>query len=276
MNVRTLSKMSKTAEKFVIDNAPAILTVIGVVGTAATAYLTGKATFEAADKIEDARFMKHVDNAAAMRLSKNEMSKTEKFKLVWMCYIPPAVAGVTTVGAVILANRISARRAAAMAVAYSISQNQLAEYKEKVLEKFGKTKEQNVRDEIAQDTVDRNPVGKNEVIITGGGEVLCFDKYTGRYFMGSMDMLKKAENDVNFYILNNDYVNLNDFYRLIGLPTVPIGEEVGWTREFNFEIIFSTTISENGKPCIVTDFQVCGVRRRPSSPGLKAVGYKEE
>lgn len=257
--------MLNVAEKFTVDNSPQILTAIGVTGTITTAYLTAKATFKAADKIafEQVALDKHDKS--------HELSNKEKAKIVWTLYLPPAVAGTATVVCIIGANRIGSRRAAAMAAAYSLSQKGFEEYKEKVIEKLGKNKERAARDEIAQEHVDRNPVGKNEIIVTGGGEVLCYDKYTGRYFVSSMEALRKAENDINFYILNNDYANLNDFYRLIGLPTVPVGEEVGWTPEFNFEILFSTTISENGKPCIVTDYQVCGVRKRPSSPGLKAV-----
>lgn len=158
-----------------------------------------------------------------------------------------------------------------MAAAYSLSQHAFEEYKDKVVEKVGKTKERAVRDDIAQDRVNQNPPSKNDIIITGGGDVLCYDKYTGRYFMSNMDALKKAENQVNFYVLNNQYATLNDFYQYIGLPTVPVGEEVGWTCDLNFGIDFSTTIAENDKPCIVLDYQVCGVRRRPSNPGLKAV-----
>lgn len=263
------ARMLRTAEKFTIDNSPTILTAVGVVGTVATAYLTHKATFNATLKMTER------DSAKKIK-GEPPLTRKEIFTLTWTDYIPPVAAGTITIGAIVFANRISTKRAAALAAAYAISEGRLSEYKEKVVEKFGVNKEQKVRDEIAQDTVDRNPVGKNEVIITGGGEVLCFDKYTGRYFMSSMEALRKAENDVNFYILNNEYATLNDFYRLVGLPIVPVGEEVGWTPEFNFEILFSTTISENGKPCIVTDYQVCGVRRRPSNSGLKAVNAKDE
>jgi hypothetical protein len=39
--------------KFASDNSPAILTSAAVVGTITTAYLTGKASFKAADVIRD-------------------------------------------------------------------------------------------------------------------------------------------------------------------------------------------------------------------------------
>lgn len=271
-------RVTKMAEKFVSDNAPTILTGIGVIGTVATAYLTGKATVKAVKKVEEKKFIKHLHEPATTAVKKNnqELDKIDTLRLVWTCYIPPVAAGVGTITAIVFANQINARRLAALAASYEILGGRFDEYKDKMKEKLGVKKEADARDEIAQDTVNRNPVGKNEVIVTGGGEVLCYDKYTGRYFMSSMDTLKKAENEVNFYVLNNQYANLNDFYRYVGLPTIPAGEEVGWTQDLNFGIDFSTTISENDKPCIVLDYHVVGVRKRPSSPGVKAVGLGRE
>ena len=40
--------LAKTAEKFVIDNSPAILSGLAVAGVVSTAYLAAKASFKAA------------------------------------------------------------------------------------------------------------------------------------------------------------------------------------------------------------------------------------
>lgn len=250
-----LSKLIRQAEKFTVDNSPSILTALGVTGTLTTAYLTGKASFKSADVINKEQFKINLHE-----LHRHDLTFKEKVRLVWTYYIPPTVAGAGTVAAVICANRISSKRAAAMAAAYSISEKAYAEYKEKVVEKLGAKKEQTARDEIAQQRVDANPVGKNEVIITGGGEVLCYDLYTGRYFFSDMESLRRAENEVNLYVLHNDYATLNDFYRYIGLPNTKAGEEVGWTTDMTLEIIYSTTMSENNKPCISIDFKVTPIR----------------
>lgn len=271
-------RVTKMAEKFVSDNAPTILTGIGVIGTVATAYLTGKATVKAVKKVDEKKFIKHLHEPATTAVKKNnqELDKFDVVKLTWTCYIPPVAAGVGTIAAIVFANQINARRLAALAAGYEILGGRFDEYKDKMKEKLGVKKEQDARDEIAQDTINRNPVGKNEVIVTGGGEVLCYDKHTGRYFMSSMETLKKAENEMNFQVLNNQVAFLNDFYRYIGLPTVPMGEELGWMNDMQFSLDISTTISENDKPCIVVDYHVIGIRRRPSSPGLKAVGLARE
>src|SRR4051794_17997306 len=118
MNVAQIGKM---IEKFTSDNAPTILTAVGVVGTVGTAYLTGKATVDAVKRVEEKKFIKHLHEPATTTLQKNdELSKTDTLKLVWSAYIPPVAAGATTIAAIVFANRISAKRMAALAAGYGI------------------------------------------------------------------------------------------------------------------------------------------------------------
>lgn len=238
------------AGKFAADNSPAILTAIGVTGALTTAYLTGKASFKAAELIADEE----------ARLDTGLKPK-EKVELVWRLYIPAAATGLLTVTCIIGANRIGTRRAAALATAMTISEKAFTEYKDKVVERLGKNKEQAVRDEIAQERVDRTPVSQTrEVIIAGGGDVLCFDVFTGRYFKSDMETIKKAQNDVNYQIINNMYASVSDFYNRIGLPPTGYSDEVGWNSDKLMELDISTTMSDDGRPCISINFAAVPVR----------------
>jgi hypothetical protein len=225
-----------------------------VTGTLTTAFLAGRASFEAADIIAEEQY--RLD----LHPQSHPLDNKEKFVLVWKTYIPTAGTAVVTVACIVGANRIGSRRAAAVAAAYSISEKAFTEYKEKVVEKMGETKEQRVRDEVAQDRIAKNPVGGREIIITGNGNVLCYDMYSDRYFESDMETLKKAQNDLNYTILNDLYASLGDFYDLIGLSTTPYSDEVGWTSEKKLDIRFSTSLSEDQRPCISLDFSVQPVR----------------
>lgn len=241
----------KRVEKVTIDNSPAILTAFGIVGTIATAYLTGKATFKAAEIIEKEHWdrNRHTDHFVPMDMK-------ERTKVVWKLYIPPAVSAAFTVTAIFGANHISSRRATAMATAFSISERAFSEYKEKVIEKIGEKKERDYRDEIAQDRVNKNPPDDRQVIITGDGDVLCYDHFTGRYFTSNMEALRKAENEINHLILSQGYASVSDFYHEIGLPPTAFSEEVGWNTNKLLELVFSTTMSPDGRPCIAIDFDL--------------------
>src|SRR3954451_24408059 len=170
------------------ENATTILTVGGVVGTVTTAVLTGRATFQAAEKI----LLEEADRIAEVRphtppgetVTITPLTKTEKAKLIWPLYIPPVASGVVTISSIIMANRMSAQKVAALAAAYGLSEKQFREYKDKVQEKLTGPKAQAIDDELAQDRVNNTP-GSQQIVVVEG-EVLCFDEATGRYFRGSM------------------------------------------------------------------------------------------
>ncbi len=201
----TFRDITNKTGKLVADNSPSILTAIGVTGLLTTAYLTGKASFKAVDIIENEKNRR----GRIVPEDRDDMfTNKEKFELLWKLYLPAATSAVLTASSIIYANRIGASRAAAMTTAYAISQRAYNEYEHKVVEMIGKNKEQKVRDSVAQDRVHNNPVDKQQVIVTGGGDVLCYDLYTGRYFRSSMETLKKAQNDLNHTVLNHQYASL--------------------------------------------------------------------
>jgi hypothetical protein len=150
---------------------------------------------------------------------------------------------------------VSAKRAAALAAAYAVSERSLNEYKDKVLEKVGINKEKAIRDDIAQDFVNEHPPSK-EVIILAGGDVLMLDRMTGRYFRSTVENLKKAENAVNQELFNHQYASLSHFYDEIGLAPTSFSDDVGWNMAQTgvLELQFSTVMAENDQPCIAVDF----------------------
>lgn len=246
------SELLKRAQKLAIDNSPTILTALGVTGTVTTAFLTGTATVKATRLIDyelsdDGSLFKDIPP-----------TKQELFQLVYKEYIPAVGMLALSVTCIIAANRVGTRRAAAIATAYSLSEKAFVEYKEKVLEKMGAKDEQKLRDELAQDRIDRNPVG-NTVVIVGDGDVLCFEAYTGRYFMSTVEKLKKAQNDVNYMVVNDMYASLSDFYDKVGLPRNDISDNVGWNCDQLMELELSTCLAEDGRPAISVTFHVAPV-----------------
>lgn len=252
-----LAELQKKAQQLLTENASTLLTAGGVVGTVGTAILTGRASFKAAEIIRE----KEVDELA-LELQKDEpavhtmgLDKKTKVFLVWPLFLPPIGLGGVTITSIVMAHRISAAKAAALAVAYGLIERDFEEYKEKALEKLGIGKEQKLRDEIAQDRVTNNPPD-GQIVILAGGDVLCFDMLTGRYFRSTVENIKKAENRLNTAMLNHDYASLTEFYEEIGLPPTSYTDEVGWNlaRDGSLEVRFSTAMSTDDKPCISVDF----------------------
>jgi len=217
--------------------SPQIMTAIGAAGVVSTAYLTGKASFEATRVLEG---------------EDPEMPVKEKVKYVWKLYIPAGLSGAFAIGCIIGASKASTRRTAAAVGAYSLTERAFSEYREKVIDQLGEKKEDKIQDEIRQEQVLRNP-GK-EVVILGTGNVLCCELYTHRYFRSDMETLRRAENQLNKLIVNDLYVTLDEFYDILGLPGTSVSQSVGWNSDRLMELQFSTVISEDGEPCLAFDY----------------------
>lgn len=242
-----LSSIAKNIRKVMKKHSPEILTGIGIAGMITTAVIAVKATPKALALIEEKKEEQNTEKLTAV----------ETIKTAWRCYIPSAVTGTLSTLCLIGASSSNARRNAALATAYTLSESAFKEYKDKVIETIGEKKEQSVKDSIAKDIIEKNPVSKNEVIITNKGDTLCYDAISGRYFKSDIEKLKKAENVLNKIMLNEMAVSLNDFYYEIGLDGIGIGDKIGWNINKGFvELNFSSQLTEDGTPCLVVDYNV--------------------
>lgn len=257
-----LTSTVKSVRTVLQRRSPEILTGIGIAGMISTTVLAVKATPKALMLIEEEKRRRNYDNAKEAR--DNGWDKCEHIdtlppvdtvKTAWKCYIPAAITGTVSVACLVGASSVNARRNAALAAAYTISESTLREYKDKVIETVGEKKEKAVRDAIAKDKVERDSVENKEVIITDRGNTLCYDAHAGRYFKSDIDKLKKVENDINKKLLDEGYIALNDFYDAIGLEGTDVGRDLGWRVEQGLlELDFSSQLTKDGTPCLVIDY----------------------
>ena len=256
-------QLVKTGLNAITDNAPVILTVFGAVGVVGTAVLTGKATFEAADRIRDARLEKAsafvcdggtIDDSTYAGI---QLTKTETVKEVWPLYIPAVITGTSSIAAIIMSHRISSRRAAMLAAAYALNQDKLEEYQDKIKEKFGVKKEKDARDELAQEKVNQLTDSGYAFANPLSGKVWIMEAYTGRPFMSSVENVNRAVNDINHQINDVGSVRLSDFYDEIAqitdgkqrntlLPHVSTSDHFGFTDSNRLELDWTTTTSPDG------------------------------
>lgn len=234
-----IAKLASSIERVVRSNSTTIFSALAISGVVTTAYLTGKASFKACHRLSS---------------ESPHMSKKETAELVWKFYIPAGVSGAATIACVIAAQKTGSRKTAAAQAAFSISERAFSEYRDKVIEQIGENKEQKIRDEIAQDHVTKNKPPSTEVLVTGPGNILCLEKYTGRYFSSDAETLKKAQNDLNAKLIAHNYAYMDDFYYLIGLPQTSHSATVGWESDRMMELKFSTTLTPDSRPCLVFDY----------------------
>lgn len=243
MSKEGLKRTIKSAGRILTKYSPGILTGIGITGMIGATFMAVKATPKALYLIETQKEEAEVE----------ELTPVETIKTCWKCYIPATLTTVLSAACLIGASTVSAKRNAALATAYSISEAALREYQEKVVEVIGEKKEKAVRDAVAKDQIERDPVTKSEVvIIDSNSNTLCYEPLSGRYFKSTIDKIKKAEIKLDRQMIQEMYVSLNDFYWEIGLDGTDLGDKMGWNLSKGYmDLSFSSQLADDGTPCAV-------------------------
>ena len=221
MGKHSLSSIAKSVRTAMKKHSPEILTGIGIAGMITTTVMAVRATPKALILIEEKK-----DELETDQLSGKEIVKT-----AWPCYIPAAIVGSVSVFCLIGASSTNLRRNAALATAYTLSEEKIV----------------------------KNPV--REVILTEkGGNTICYDAISGRYFKSDRDTINRAVNELNRQMRDDMYVTLNEFYYALGLDGTKLGDDLGWNIEKGYiELDFSSHLDANGTPCLVIDYRVAPV-----------------
>lgn len=250
-----LSGIIQSIRTATIKHSPEILTGIGIAGMITTTIMAVRATPKALELIRKKRTeLSNPESQAHLPLP--VLSKKEIIKTTWKCYIPAGITGCLSIACLIGASKESVRRNAALATAYTLSENALKTYQQKVVETIGEKKEQIVRDAVAKEAIEKNPVSSREIIITERGNTLSYDSISGRYFKSDIDTLRKIENELNKRLLSEMYISLNEFYDEIGLNHSSIGDDIGWNVDDGLKLCFSSQLADDGNPCLVIDYKV--------------------
>ena len=234
-----IKKIRDNVVNTISDKSPEILIGFGLAGMLTSTVLAVKATPKALDILER---------------EDRELSKVDKVKLTWKCYAPAAVGYCVSAACLIGANSVNAKRNAVLAGAYKLSETALLEYRDKVTEVLGEEKEKEIRDSIAEDRVNKTE-RKGEVIIAGKGDTLCYDMHSGRYFKSNMDEIKRKLNEINYKLMQDNILSVNDFYDQIGLDPISTGYDFGWLVDDGLiRLYFTSTLTEDGQPCLAVHF----------------------
>ena len=247
MSNSNLANFINGTKTFFSEHSPEILTGAGVVGYITSTVFAVAATPKALTLIEAEKKKQKVDKLNAWGI----------IRAAWKCYIPTVAMSAISTVCVVSANSIHLKRNAAILAAYTLSDTTFKDYQKKVVEKIGEKKEDAVKDEVAKEKILRQPSSNSEIILTGLGETLCYDSVSGRYFKSDIDKIRKIENNLNRQMRDEMYISLNEFYTEIGLPSIKIGDDLGWNIDKGYiDIQFRAQLSDNEIPCLVLDYSV--------------------
>ena len=251
--------INKTMFK-VKKHSPEILVVTGVIGVVASAVMACKATTKIS-KISD-EHKKQIDELH-LALERGETKAGESYdvedskkdltiiyaqtglKYVKL-YAPSVVLGALSITAIISSNNILRKRNVALAAAYTAVDKSFKNYRNRVVERFGKDLDRELRYNIKAKEVEETIVDddgkekkiKKTVNVASLNIPSDYARFFDEYCTGwtkdpeyNLGFLKAQQAYANNRLREQGYLYLNDVYDMLGIQKTKAGQVVGWVYD---------------------------------------------
>lgn len=238
-------------------HSPEILIAAGVVGTVTSAVMACKATLKVNEIVEETKTQIDVIHESkekgvtpAGQAYSEEDSKKDLalvyvqtgFKYVKL-YAPSVLLGAASIGCILSSHNIIRKRNIALAAAYTTVDKGFKEYRGRVIERFGKDLdrelkynikakeiEEVVTDEKGKektvtksiDVYDPNSHSPYSIVFDDGNTGWNKDPELTKFF------LIQQQNYANEKLQSQGYLFLNDVYAMLGAKKTQAGNQVGW------------------------------------------------
>ena len=292
---RTFNKVGFKFKK----HSPEILVIAGIVGTVTSAVMACKATAKANGIMEEHKEQMDKIHEVAETTNNDEYSEEDlKKDTTIVCvqtgvkyvklYGPSVALGVLSITSILAGHNITRKRNVALAAAYTAVDKSFKEYRGRVVERFGKDLDRELRYNIKAkeftDTVKDEKTGKEKVTknIVNVADPNLYSEYARIYDDGcngwtkdpelNLAFLKNQQNYADDRLKARGYLFLNEVYDILGFPRTKAGQVVGWIYDEEHPIgdnfvdfgIFNADIEKtrdfvNGyERSIILDFNVDG------------------
>lgn len=249
-----IMSLIKKVDAFTRNNSAAIMAgvaAVGLIATAVTSFRAGGKTILALS--ERKKELEALLDSEDIKMKKKGI--TETAKIVAPIVLPSVVLGGVSIACIFGSHSASRRRIAALSAAYSISESAVKDLEGTMKKLLGEKKAKEIKDAVVKEKMkDEKAPDNKEIIITGKGDVLCKDMYSGRYFRSNADRIGKAINWASAEIRDTMYISLNEFYDQLSIPRIPLGDDIGWNLDDldggSLPITYSAILTEDDQPCL--------------------------
>lgn len=236
--------------------SPEIMVVAGVVGVVTSTVMACKATTKVNDILEETK--KQVDDVHNVLdsdvITEEEYNNDDAKKDLAIIYTqagveliklyaPSVIVGALSITGILASHKILKKRNVALTAAYATIDRSFKEYRGRVVERFGKELDRELRYNIKAQEIEEKTVDKdgNETIEKKTISVVdpnMYSDYARIFDNGSMGwtkdpeynlmFLKLQQNQANDRLRAQGYLFLNDVYDMLGIPRTKAGQIVGW------------------------------------------------
>lgn len=282
---RKFYKVGLTLKK----HSPEILVVLGVAGTVATTVVACKATTKAGDILEEHnKKIEEIHEAAALNDSDyTEQDQKKDTAIVYThtaldfakLYGPAVLLGTLSITSILAGTSIFKKRNVALAAAYATVDKGFKEYRSRVVERFGKEIDKELKynikaKEIEETVTDKKGKEKVEKTIVNDATVNEYSDYA-RIFdetcpawvkdpEQNLMFLKLQQNHANDILKRRGYLFLNEVYNMLGFQASKAGQVVGW--------IYDESLDHDGDNYV--DFGIYNNAIKDESKRLFINGYE--
>lgn len=238
-------------------HSPEILISVGVVGTVVSCVMACKATLKVNEIVEESKdTIDKIHTATEKGVTEvgKEYTPEDAKKELTITYVKtgyelaklyaPAVGlGVFSLGCIIKSNDILRKRNVALAAAYTGLFNDFKGYRSRVIERFGKELDRELKFDIKAKEIEETVIDENgnEVVTkktVNVGDPTAYSQYAKFFDCGCAGWTKDPESNLVFLKQQERYANdklkadkflfLNDVLGMLGIPKTPAGQRVGW------------------------------------------------
>lgn len=262
MNTAIMTKFTGTVGKVGFQlrkYSPEILVVAGVVGTVVSTVMACKATTKASEILEETKenVNKIHDCEVDQELVESRKYTSEDAKkdlaIVYTqtgvklakLYAPAVALGVLSIGSILASNNILRKRNVALAAAYATVDRSFKEYRNRVIERFGKEIDRelkyNIKAKKIEEIVVDEETGKEKKVkktIEVVDPNSMYSEYARFFDDGCKGWEKNSEYNLMFLRAQQQYANdllrarghlfLNEVYDMLGIERTKAGQVVGW------------------------------------------------
>lgn len=252
------AKMSRSLHKVgfkLKKHSPEILVVTGTVGVVTSAVMACKATLKVNDILNETKQTVGSIHAVMDNPDYKDQYTAEDGKkdlaIVYTqtgvkfikLYGPSIALGAASLACILKSHSILRKRNVALAAAYTALDNGFKEYRGRVVERFGKELDRELRynikaQEVTTTVVDEKGEEKTVTETVHVADPTSFSPYARCFDTGCIGWEKDAEHNLFFVLQQQNYANellraqgylfLNDVYKMFGFPTTKAGQAVGW------------------------------------------------
>lgn len=243
-------------------HSPEILVVTGIVGVVASAVLACRATTKANAILTDAkRNINTINNWEEHKAElpadySNEDCKKD-IKIIQAqtglqlvkTYAPSVVLGALSIGCILASNNMLHKRNVALAAAYTTVDNSFKNYRKRVIDRFGKELDKELKYNIKTKEVEEKVVdekGKEKTVkktVDVVGPLDGVSEFAKFYDVGCNGWTKDPEHNLWFLrqqqawandkLKAQGYLFLNDVYEMLGINKTKAGQIAGWIYDEN-------------------------------------------